>query len=114
MDYGGMTINLCVADSLKAIVTDHCKCGGKDCVFFMTDEEYKQYCERREEEGQPVEQQTFTTEIAEKTDTSISTERQGRAAQLTQRDHGQRQDCRKLHDRDGARSQDSSRRAALH
>lgn len=85
MDYGGMTINLCVADSLKAIVTDHCKCGGKDCVFFMTDEEYKQYCERREEEGQPVEQQTFTTEIAEKMDTSISAERQGRAAQLTQR-----------------------------
>ena len=85
MDYGGMTINLCVADSLKAIVTDHCKCGGQDCVFFMTDEEYKQYCERREEEGQPVEQQTFTTEIAEKMDTSISAERQGRAAQLTQR-----------------------------
>lgn len=87
MDYGGMTINLCVADSLKAIVTDHCKCGGKDCVFFMTDEEYKQYCEKieREEEEQQVEQQTFTTEIAEKTDTSISTERQDRAAQLTQR-----------------------------
>lgn len=32
-----------------------------------------------------MEQQTFTTEIAEKADTSISTERQDRAAQLTQR-----------------------------
>ena len=43
------------------------------------------YRKAKEEEGQPVEQQTFTTEIAEKADTSISTERQGRAAQLTQR-----------------------------
>lgn len=39
------------------------------------------YRKAKEEE----EQQTFTTEIAEKTDTSISTERQDRAAQLTQR-----------------------------
>lgn len=43
------------------------------------------YRKAKEEEGQPVEQQTFTTEIAEKMDTSISTERQDRAAQLTQR-----------------------------
>lgn len=43
------------------------------------------YRKVKEKEGQPVEQQTFTTEIAEKTDTSISTERQDRAAQLTQR-----------------------------
>lgn len=43
------------------------------------------YRKAKEEEGQPVEQQTFTTEIAEKADTSISTERQDRAAQLTQR-----------------------------
>lgn len=39
------------------------------------------YRKAKEEE----EQQTFTTEIAEKADTSISTERQDRAAQLTQR-----------------------------
>lgn len=43
------------------------------------------YRKAKEEEGQPVEQQTFTMEIAEKADTSISTERQDRAAQLTQR-----------------------------
>lgn len=43
------------------------------------------YRKAKEEEGQPVEQQTFTTEIAEKADTSISTERQDRATQLTQR-----------------------------
>ena len=43
------------------------------------------YRKAKEEEGHPVEQQTFTTEIAEKTNTSISTERQDRAAQLTQR-----------------------------
>lgn len=43
------------------------------------------YRKAKEEEGQPVEHQTFTTEIAEKADTSISTERQDRAAQLTQR-----------------------------
>ena len=43
------------------------------------------YRKAKEEKGQPVEQQTFTTEIAEKADTSISTERQDRAAQLTQR-----------------------------
>lgn len=43
------------------------------------------YRKAKGEEGQPVKQQTFTTEIAEKTDTSISTERQDRAAQLTQR-----------------------------
>ena len=43
------------------------------------------YRKAKEKEGQPVKQQTFTTEIAEKMDTSISTERQGRAAQLTQR-----------------------------
>ena len=42
------------------------------------------YRKAKEEEGQPVEQQTFTTEITEKTDT-MPTERQGRAAQLTQR-----------------------------
>lgn len=83
MDYGGMTINLCVADSLKAVVTDHCKCGGKDCVFFMTDEEYKQYCERRERKEE--EQQVFTTEVAANVDTRVSSERQDRAAKLTQR-----------------------------
>lgn len=43
------------------------------------------YRKAKEKEGQPVEQQAFTTEIAEKTDTSISTERQDRAVQLTQR-----------------------------
>lgn len=42
------------------------------------------YRKAKEEEGQPVEQQTFTTEIAEKADT-MPTERQNRAAQLTQR-----------------------------
>lgn len=42
------------------------------------------YRKVKEEEGQPVEQQTFTTEITEKTDT-MPTERQNRAAQLTQR-----------------------------
>lgn len=68
------------------------------------------YRKAKEEE----EQQTFTTEIAEKTDTSISTERQDRAGAAYAADHGQRQDSRKLHDRDGSRSQNSSRRAALH
>ena len=42
------------------------------------------YRKAKEEEVQPVEQQTFTTEITEKTDT-MPTERQNRAAQLTQR-----------------------------
>ena len=37
----------------------------------------------KEKEGQPMEQQTFTTEIAEKMDTTISTERQDRAVKLT-------------------------------
>lgn len=43
------------------------------------------YRKAKEEEGQPVEQQTFTTEVAEKADTAVSTERLDRAAQLTQR-----------------------------
>lgn len=43
------------------------------------------YRKAKEEEGQPVEQQTFTTEIAEKADTAVSTERLDRAAKLTQR-----------------------------
>lgn len=50
MNNGRMAISLTVADTLEKIVTDHCKCGGKDCMFFMTDEEYKQYCERCERE----------------------------------------------------------------
>ena len=43
------------------------------------------YRKSKEEEGQPVEQQTFTTEVAEKADTAVSTERLDRAAKLTQR-----------------------------
>lgn len=43
------------------------------------------YRKAKEEEGQPVEQQTFTTEVAEKADTAVSTERLDRAAKLTQR-----------------------------
>lgn len=43
------------------------------------------YRKAKEEEGQPVEQHTFTTEIAEKADTAVSTERLDRAAKLTQR-----------------------------
>lgn len=43
------------------------------------------YRKAKEEEGQPVEQQTFTTEVAEKADTAVSTERLDKAAQLTQR-----------------------------
>lgn len=48
-------------------------------------EKCRHYRKAKEEEGQPVEQQTFTTEIAEKADTAVSTERLDRAAQLTQR-----------------------------
>lgn len=43
------------------------------------------YRKAKEEEGQPVEQQTITTDITENAETAVSTERQDRAAQLTQR-----------------------------
>lgn len=42
------------------------------------------YRKAKEEEGQPVEQQTFTTEVAASNDTQVSSERQDRAAKLTQ------------------------------
>lgn len=43
------------------------------------------YRNAKEEEGHPVEQQVFTTEVAANADTQVSSERQDRAAQLTQR-----------------------------
>ena len=41
------------------------------------------YRKAKEEEGQPVEQQTFTTEIAENMDTQVSSERKNMAIELT-------------------------------
>lgn len=41
------------------------------------------YRKAKEEEGQPVEQQTFTTEIAENMDTQVSSERKKMAIELT-------------------------------
>lgn len=69
----------------KMIFAEESKAGEWLEKCCSTPENCYHYRKAKEEEGQPVEQQTFTTEITEKTDTSISTERQDRAAQLTQR-----------------------------
>lgn len=72
-------------DLTKMIFAEESKAGEWLEKCCSAPEECYHYRKAKEEEGQPVEQQTFTTEIAEKADTSISTERQDRAAQLTQR-----------------------------
>lgn len=72
-------------DLTKMIFAEESKAGEWLEKCCSAPENCNHYRKAKEEEGQPVEQQTFTTEIAEKADTSISTERQDRAAQLTQR-----------------------------
>ena len=68
----------------KMIFADESKAGEWLERCCLAPEKCYHYRKAKEEEGQPVEQQTFTTEITEKTDT-MPTERQNRAAQLTQR-----------------------------
>lgn len=68
-------------DLIKMIFAEESKAGEWLEKCCSAPENCYHYRKAKEEE----EQQTFTTEIAEKTDTSISTERQDRAAQLTQR-----------------------------
>lgn len=89
-EYGKVEVNYLGAmefecEHTKMIFAEESKAG--ECLerCCSAPENCYHYRKAREEEGQPVEQQTFTTEIAEKADTSISTERQDRAAQLTQR-----------------------------
>lgn len=69
----------------KMIFTEESKAGEWLEKCCSAPENCYHYRKAKEEEGQPVEQQTFTTEVAEKADTAVSTERLDRAAQLTQR-----------------------------
>lgn len=71
-------------DLTKMIFAEESKAGEWLERCCLAPEKCYHYRKAKEEEGQPVEQQTFTTEITEKTDT-MPTERQNRAAQLTQR-----------------------------
>lgn len=85
---GGFTFNLGHTELLEKTVLENCKCGGKGCVFLMTDEELEEYHKERDEEEEKQsmeqEQQVFTTEVAASNDTQVSSERQDRAAKLTQ------------------------------
>lgn len=85
-EYGKVEVNYLGAmefecDLTKMIFAEESKAGEWLEKCCSAPENCYHYRKAKEEE----EQQTFTTEIAEKTDTSISTERQDRAAQLTQR-----------------------------
>lgn len=86
---GGFTFNLGHTELLEKTVLENCKCGGKGCVFLMTDEELEEYHKKRdkEEEEQPMEQeqQVFTTEVAASNNTQVSSERQKKALELTSR-----------------------------
>ncbi len=89
-EYGKVEVNYLGAmefecEHTKMIFAEESKAGEWLERCCSAPEKCYHYRKAKEEEGQPVEQQTFTTEIAEKADTSISTERQDRAAQLTQR-----------------------------
>lgn len=89
-EYGKVEVNYLGAmefecEHTKMIFAEESKAGEWLESCCSAPEKCYHYRKAKEEEGQPVEQQTFTTEITEKTDTSISTERQDRAAQLTQR-----------------------------
>lgn len=89
-EYGKVEVNYLGAmefecEHTKMIFAEESKAGEWLERCCSAPEKCYHYRKAKEKEGQPVEQQTFTTEIAEKTDTSISTERQDRAAQLTQR-----------------------------
>lgn len=69
----------------KIIFAEESKAGEWLEKCCSTPEKCYHYRKAKEEAGQPVEQQAFTTEIAEKADTAVSTERLDRAAKLTQR-----------------------------
>lgn len=89
-EYGKVEVNYLGAmefecEHTKMIFAEESKAGEWLERCCSAPEKCYHYRKAKEKEGQPVEQQAFTTEIAEKTDTSISTERQDRAAQLTQR-----------------------------
>lgn len=89
-EYGKAEVNYLGAmefecEHTKMIFAEESKAGEWLERCCLAPEKCYHYRKAKEEEGQPVEQQAFTTEIAEKADTSISTERQDRAAQLTQR-----------------------------
>lgn len=88
-EYGKVEVNYLGAmefecEHTKMIFAEESKAGEWLERCCSAPEKCYHYRKAKEEEGQPVEQQTFTTEITEKTDT-MPTERQNRAAQLTQR-----------------------------
>lgn len=88
-EYGKAEVNYLGAmefecEHTKMIFAEESKAGEWLERCCLAPEKCYHYRKAKEEEGQPVEQQTFTTEITEKTDT-MPTERQNRAAQLTQR-----------------------------
>lgn len=88
-EYGKVEVNYLGAmefecEHTKMIFAEESKAGEWLESCCSAPEKCYHYRKAKEEEGQPVEQQTFTTEITEKTDT-MPTERQNRAAQLTQR-----------------------------
>lgn len=88
-EYGKVEVNYLGAmefecEHTKMIFAEESKAGEWLERCCSAPEKCYHYRKAKEKEGQPVEQQTFTTEITEKTDT-MPTERQNRAAQLTQR-----------------------------
>ena len=89
-EYGKVEVNSFGAmefecEHTKMIFTEESKAGEWLEKCCSAPENCYHYRKAKEEEGQPVEQQTFTTEVAEKADTAVSTERLDRAAKLTQR-----------------------------
>lgn len=88
-EYGKVEVNYLGAmefecEHTKMIFAEESKAGEWLERCCSAPEKCYHYRKAKEKEGQPVEQQAFTTEITEKTDT-MPTERQNRAAQLTQR-----------------------------
>lgn len=70
-------------DLTKMIFAEESKAGEWLESCCSAPEKCYHYRKAKEEEGQPVEQQTFTTEIAENMDTQVSSERKKMAIELT-------------------------------
>ena len=87
-EYGKVEVNYLGAmefecEHTKMIFAEESKAGEWLESCCSAPEKCYHYRKAKEEEGQPVEQQTFTTEIAENMDTQVSSERKKMAIELT-------------------------------
>lgn len=87
-EYGKVEVNYLGAmefecEHTKMIFAEESKAGEWLERCCSAPEKCYHYRKAKEEEGQPVEQQTFTTEIAENMDTQVSSERKKMAIELT-------------------------------